>query len=56
VPDESVDAFTIGLERVRELTFDGAAIRTHALRFSRDRFLREFTDVVDRTLARRPAC
>ena len=50
VRDASVESFAEGLQRVTELQFDPAAIRTQALRFSRDRFLTEFRTVVERTL------
>ena len=50
VPEDSAEAFTRGLERVSELQPDPVAIRQHALRFSRDRFLTEFRNIVDRTI------
>jgi glycosyltransferase involved in cell wall biosynthesis len=50
VPDGSVEALTAGLNRARAIRFDPAAIRQHALRFSRERFKAEFKAVVDRAL------
>jgi glycosyltransferase involved in cell wall biosynthesis len=46
VPDESIDAFAAGLDAVRHLPADPAAIRAHALTFSRDVFQRGFRAVV----------
>ena len=51
VPDSSVEALTAGLNRARTIQFDPAAIRNHALRFSRDRFKTEFAAVVERALS-----
>ncbi len=45
VPDGSVEALTAGLHRARKIQFDPAAIRNHALRFSRDRFKTDFSAV-----------
>jgi glycosyltransferase involved in cell wall biosynthesis len=50
VPDESIDAFAAGLDAVRHLPADPAAIRAHALTFSRDVFQRGFRAVVDDAL------
>ena len=50
VPDGSVEALTAGLHRARKIQFDPAAIRGHALRFSRDRFKTEFSAVVEDAL------
>jgi glycosyltransferase involved in cell wall biosynthesis len=51
VPERSVDAFVAGLRRVLETSFDAAALRANALRFSRQRFLSEFRTAVDETIA-----
>jgi hypothetical protein len=51
VPDGSVEALTAGLNRARTIQFDPAAIRRHALRFSRDRFKTEFSAVVEHALS-----
>jgi glycosyltransferase involved in cell wall biosynthesis len=49
--DDSVDAFAAALDRCRRTAFDHAAIRANAERFSSDRFLRDFPDVVNETIA-----
>ena len=49
----TADAFADALSRVRQISFDAAAIREHALRFSRERFMRDFRQTVDETLRRR---
>jgi glycosyltransferase involved in cell wall biosynthesis len=46
VRDEAIDAFAQGLRDVQRLRVDRDAVRRHAERFSRDRFLREFREVV----------
>src|SRR5262249_58943354 len=46
VRDGSVDAFTAAFRDVASRDFDTAAIRRHAESFSKDRFKREFQDVV----------
>jgi glycosyltransferase involved in cell wall biosynthesis len=46
VRDRSVDAFADGLRRVASRSFDTAAIRRHAEAFSRPRFDREFSAIV----------
>jgi glycosyltransferase involved in cell wall biosynthesis len=51
VPDGSVEALSTGLQRARTSQFDPAAIRRHALRFSRDRFKTEFSALVQDALA-----
>ena len=51
VPDGSVEALAAGLDRARAIQFDPAAIRTHALRFSRDRFKTDFSAVVEHALS-----
>jgi glycosyltransferase involved in cell wall biosynthesis len=50
VPDGSVEALTAGLHRALKIQFDPAAIRNHALRFSRDRFKTDFSAVVEDAL------
>jgi glycosyltransferase involved in cell wall biosynthesis len=45
--DSSAEAFADGLSRVRTLAFDAAALRDHALQFSRDRFLVSFQAAID---------
>ncbi len=44
-------AFADAITRVTKASFDPAAIRTHAERFSRERFLAEFSDLIDAELA-----
>jgi glycosyltransferase involved in cell wall biosynthesis len=51
VDDGSVDGFTGGLERVRQIAFDPATLRRHAARFGREQFLTGFQRVVDETTA-----
>jgi glycosyltransferase involved in cell wall biosynthesis len=53
VHDESVEAFADGLDRARAQVFDEDGLRTHALGFSRERFLAGFEAAV--TLAT-PGC
>ena len=53
VSDPGVDAFADGLTRVQQTTFDPAVLRNNALRFSRDRFLREFRAAVEDAIADR---
>ncbi len=50
-PDGSVASFAAALRDAQRMTFDGRRIRTHAERFSLDRFVREFEAVVDDTVA-----
>jgi glycosyltransferase involved in cell wall biosynthesis len=47
----TADAFADALNRVRQLSFDATAIRDHALRFSRERFMTDFRQTVDDALA-----
>ena len=47
VEDESADALADALVRVQRTRFDSDAIRTNALRFSRERFLTNFKAAVD---------
>jgi glycosyltransferase involved in cell wall biosynthesis len=54
VESESPEAFAAAIAEVRRTPFDAAAIRAHAVRFSRDRFTREIQDVIDDTLASPP--
>jgi glycosyltransferase involved in cell wall biosynthesis len=49
--DRSVDAFADALTRVREMTFDREALRANALRFSRERFLADFSATVEEAMA-----
>ena len=53
VPDESVAAFAEGLDRVRSLKPDRDALRAHAERFSRARFITNFQRAVDDAIAER---
>ena len=53
VPDRSVDALAAGLRRVLETTFDPAALRANAMRFSRQRFLTQFGSAVADAVAAR---
>ena len=51
VSNRSTDALAAGLRRVLETTFDAAALRANALRFSRRRFLIEFQSAVEDAIA-----
>jgi glycosyltransferase involved in cell wall biosynthesis len=51
VADASAAAFADGLERVRSLRFDRAAIRAHAERFSRAHFMNRFQAAVASAVA-----
>jgi glycosyltransferase involved in cell wall biosynthesis len=51
VASNSVDAFAEALDRVGKTTFDPAAIRTNALRFSRARFMETFRGAVTDAIA-----
>ncbi|MGB2716741.1 MAG: glycosyltransferase [Vicinamibacterales bacterium] len=51
VSNRSTEALAAGLRRVLETTFDAAALRANALRFSRQRFLAEFQAAVDDAIA-----
>ena len=53
VPDSSAEAFADGLSRVQRLAFEEPVLRTHALQFSRDRFLESFQGAVDAAVAAR---
>jgi len=44
--EESVESLIDGLDRFDRVTFNPESIRNSALRFGRDRFLREFSEVV----------
>jgi glycosyltransferase involved in cell wall biosynthesis len=55
VEDESAEAFTAGLSRVRTLERDQAAIRTNAERFSGARFIADFQAAIAEALAAREA-
>ncbi len=50
VPDASIDALATALRTARAGTFDRAAIRANAERFSRERFMTEFADAIDDAL------
>jgi glycosyltransferase involved in cell wall biosynthesis len=50
VEDESAPAFAEGLDRVRRLSLDPVAIRSHALRFSRERFSADLRSCIVETL------
>jgi glycosyltransferase involved in cell wall biosynthesis len=49
--EPGVDALTDGLQRAAGMMWDGARIRQHAERFSRDRFAREIQRAIDETMA-----
>jgi glycosyltransferase involved in cell wall biosynthesis len=51
--DPSVDAFADALKRALQTRLDPAALRTHALRFSRPRFLAEFAAAVNDAVSNR---
>ena len=53
VGDGSADAFADGLDRLRRLRLDPAAIRAGAGRFSRQRFMTEFQAAVQAAIAHR---
>jgi glycosyltransferase involved in cell wall biosynthesis len=53
VSEASADAFADALDRVRSLTLDPAALRQHALRFSREQFLTGFQAAVEGAVADR---
>jgi glycosyltransferase involved in cell wall biosynthesis len=51
--EQTVDALDGGLARAEATTFDPAALRANALRFSRERFRREILAVLERALRAR---
>ena len=51
VPEPTDAAFADAIDRVRHERFDSAAIRQHAVRFSRERFQAEITQQVEQMLA-----
>jgi glycosyltransferase involved in cell wall biosynthesis len=53
VSDRTPQGFAAGLTRALNTRFDRDVIRQNALRFSRDRFLREFREAVDSALSAR---
>jgi glycosyltransferase involved in cell wall biosynthesis len=55
VPEASAGAFAEGLNRVRSLRFDRAAIRTHAERYSREQFMTSFQSAVASAVSEREA-
>jgi glycosyltransferase involved in cell wall biosynthesis len=50
VPEALVDAFADAFRGVSRRSFDPAAIRRHAESFGKERFQREFREIVDRTV------
>jgi glycosyltransferase involved in cell wall biosynthesis len=54
VADDSVEAFTDGLSRVRSLSVDAGALRQHAMAFSRERFTTGFRAAVAAARSARP--
>jgi glycosyltransferase involved in cell wall biosynthesis len=50
VQEPSADAFAEAIERIPRAGLDPAAMRAHALRFGRDRFVREITKAINETL------
>ena len=50
VADRSADGLAEGLLQALKIPFDTDEVRANALRFSRDRFLREFRDAVDEAM------
>ena len=55
VEDGSPEGFAEGLARFRTLSFDPAAIRANAERFSRERFMTDFQTAVSDAIADRKA-
>ena len=53
VQDASARGFADGLARLEALTLDRAAIRTHAERYARQRFMTEFQAAVTAAMAAR---
>jgi glycosyltransferase involved in cell wall biosynthesis len=51
VSSPTAEALAGGLDRVARMQVDCGRIRTHAERFSRERFVREIADVLDETVA-----
>jgi glycosyltransferase involved in cell wall biosynthesis len=47
VDEPSAPAFADAVARVTQTAFDPAAIRAHAERFSRERFVREISDLIE---------
>jgi glycosyltransferase involved in cell wall biosynthesis len=54
VPDATEDSLAEGMRTAASRPWDSDAIRAHAERFSRERFVREMTTVIDETLAAPP--
>jgi glycosyltransferase involved in cell wall biosynthesis len=54
VPDATEESLAEGLRTAASRTWDSSAIRAHAERFSRERFVREMTGIIDETLAAPP--
>jgi glycosyltransferase involved in cell wall biosynthesis len=55
VPEATSGAFADALDRVRRLSLDDDHLRQHALSFSRERFLSDFSAVVDRAVRAKSA-
>jgi glycosyltransferase involved in cell wall biosynthesis len=53
--DPTADSLGAALDRVQAMSFDGARIRQHAERFSREACARRLREVIDETLAAGPA-
>jgi glycosyltransferase involved in cell wall biosynthesis len=51
VGQATADGFAAALERLSRTSFDAGRLRTHALRFSRERHLAHMKAVIDETLA-----
>lgn len=54
VPEPTEEALADGMRSVLARTWDSTAIRAHAERFSRERFVQEMTSIIDDTLAAPP--
>lgn len=54
VPEATEESLAEGLRTAASRTWDSSAIRAHAERFSRERFVREMTGIIDETLAAPP--
>jgi len=51
VAEPTAEAFAAAFDRVARASFDTERLRTHALRFSRERHIARMRDVIDETLA-----
>jgi glycosyltransferase involved in cell wall biosynthesis len=45
-PEQNVESFVSAMQRLENIGFDAQALRNHALRFSRDRFVNSIRDIV----------